>query len=89
VVAIWRDLGNSQLTLATGWNVTNTAILGVFMIVALRESWRNNHPTPACPTPGRAVPVAQTAPALPAHAAEPVSQHVLVSTATPTRKVVA
>jgi len=40
VVAIWRDLDNSQLTLATAWNVTNTAILAVFMLVALRESAR-------------------------------------------------
>jgi cellulose synthase (UDP-forming) len=44
VVAIWRDTDNSQLTLATAWNVTNTAILAVFMVVALRESWRNHHP---------------------------------------------
>jgi cellulose synthase (UDP-forming) len=46
VVAIWRDTDNSQLTLATAWNVTNTAILAVFMVVAFRESWRNNHPVP-------------------------------------------
>jgi cellulose synthase (UDP-forming) len=46
VVAIWRDIDNSQLTLATGWNVTNTAILAVFMIVALRESGRNKRVVP-------------------------------------------
>ncbi|SDT24792.1 cellulose synthase (UDP-forming) [Friedmanniella luteola] len=55
VVAIWRDTDNSQLTLATAWNVTNTAILAVFMVVAFRESWRNNHPAPVAatgPAPG-------------------------------------
>ncbi|HEY5822378.1 MAG TPA: glycosyltransferase family 2 protein [Propionibacteriaceae bacterium] len=44
VVSIWRDLGNSQFTLATAWNVTNTFILAAFMVVAFRESWRNKHP---------------------------------------------
>jgi cellulose synthase (UDP-forming) len=44
VVSIWRDLGNSQLSLATAWNVTNTFILGAFMIVALKENWTINHP---------------------------------------------
>ena len=44
VVSIWRDLGNSQLSLATAWSVTNTFILGAFMVVALKESWRNKHP---------------------------------------------
>jgi cellulose synthase (UDP-forming) len=47
VVSIWRDLGNSQLSLATAWNVTNTFILGAFMVVAFKESWRNKHPRPA------------------------------------------
>ena len=37
VVAIWRDLNNAQLSLATGWNLTNTLVLGVFLWVALRE----------------------------------------------------
>jgi cellulose synthase (UDP-forming) len=45
-IAIWRDVGNSQLTLATAWNVTNTFILGSFMIVACREAWRIKHPKP-------------------------------------------
>jgi cellulose synthase (UDP-forming) len=44
VVSIWRDLGNSQLSLATAWNVTNTFILAAFMVVALKESWHNKHP---------------------------------------------
>ena len=41
LVAIWRDVDNSQLTLATAWNVTNTFILAVFMVVAFGESRRN------------------------------------------------
>jgi cellulose synthase (UDP-forming) len=49
VVSIWRDIQNSQLTLATGWNVTNTIILAVFMVVAFRESYHNKHPLPAPP----------------------------------------
>ena len=44
VVAIWRDIDNSLLTLATAWNVTNTFILGAFMVVGVRESWRLRHP---------------------------------------------
>ena len=47
VVSIWRDLDNSQLSLATAWNVTNTFILGAFIVVAFKESWRNRHPRPA------------------------------------------
>jgi cellulose synthase (UDP-forming) len=61
VVAIWRDIDNSQLTLATGWNVTNTAILAVFMVVALRESARNRRRLPAT----RTTPELATAPPLP------------------------
>jgi cellulose synthase (UDP-forming) len=37
VVAIWRDLNNAQLSLATAWNLTNTAALGVFIGVAIAE----------------------------------------------------
>ncbi len=43
-VSIWRDLGNSQLSLATAWSVTNTFILFAFMIVAIKENWQINHP---------------------------------------------
>lgn len=39
VVAIWRDVSHGQLSLATTWNLINTAFLGVFMIVALREAF--------------------------------------------------
>ena len=38
VVAIIRDLQNGVLTLATAWNVTNTIILGSFIVAAHRES---------------------------------------------------
>ncbi|GAB3140675.1 glycosyltransferase family 2 protein [Marisediminicola antarctica] len=40
VVAIWRDLGNGVPTLAMAWNVTNTFILGSFVVAAMRESSR-------------------------------------------------
>ena len=38
VVAIWRDWENGVLTLATGWNITNTIILAAFMLTARREA---------------------------------------------------
>jgi cellulose synthase (UDP-forming) len=38
VVAIWRDSVNGVLTLATAWNITNTVILGAFLLAARRES---------------------------------------------------
>jgi cellulose synthase (UDP-forming) len=47
VVAVWRDVGHSQLTLATVWNITNTVILGVFVAAGLREHRRLLHPRPA------------------------------------------
>ena len=50
VVAIWRDMLPSQLSIATVWNVTNTLILGTFMVVAFRESWRIRHPRPLAET---------------------------------------
>ncbi|MBG6054404.1 cellulose synthase (UDP-forming) [Salinibacterium sp. CAN_S4] len=36
-VAIYRDFDNGVLTLATGWNVTNTIIMGSFVAAAMRE----------------------------------------------------
>jgi cellulose synthase (UDP-forming) len=36
-VAIFRDIDNGVLTLATGWNVTNTIIMGSFVAAAMRE----------------------------------------------------
>jgi cellulose synthase (UDP-forming) len=68
VVAIWRDLNNSQFSLATAWNLTNTAALGVFMAVALAEAFRrDSHHQPEL------APVVSTTPVPePARAAEPV-----------------
>ena len=44
VVAIWRDLNNTQLSLATAWNLTNTAALGAFLAVAAAEHFRPHPP---------------------------------------------
>jgi cellulose synthase (UDP-forming) len=55
VVSIWRDLGNSLFSLATAWSVTNTFILGAFIVVAFRESWHAKHPR----TPTVAAPVSE------------------------------
>jgi cellulose synthase (UDP-forming) len=38
VVAIWRDYTNGGATLATAWNITNTVVLGAFMLAARREA---------------------------------------------------
>ena len=38
VVAIWRDTTNGVLTLATAWNITNTIVLGAFVLAARREA---------------------------------------------------
>lgn len=68
VVAIWRDVNNSQFSLATAWNLTNTAALGVFLVVALAEAFRRE-PAPA--------PVAASTPAVPrAGVFEPVPARV-------------
>lgn len=53
VVAIWRDLVNGTLTLATAWNITNTLILGAFMMTALREARALKRP-PSTPVPPEA-----------------------------------
>ena len=39
-VAISKDIGHQNLTLATAWNVTNTVLIGVFIAAAFRESHR-------------------------------------------------
>lgn len=41
VVAIWRDVSNGQLTLATAWNITNSIIFGAFIVTAFREQSAN------------------------------------------------
>lgn len=40
VVAIYKDATTEVLTLATAWNVTNTFVLGAFMMTASREARR-------------------------------------------------
>lgn len=40
VVAIVKDTGNGALTLATAWNVTNTLVIGAFIVTAVIESSR-------------------------------------------------
>lgn len=40
VIAIYKDTGNGALTLATAWNVTNTLIIGAFIVTAVVESRR-------------------------------------------------
>jgi cellulose synthase (UDP-forming) len=37
VVAVYKDLGNETLTLATAWNLTNTVILGAFLVAGVQE----------------------------------------------------
>lgn len=41
VVAIWRDVSNGQLTLATAWDITNSIIFGAFIVTAFREQSAN------------------------------------------------
>jgi len=38
VVAVYRDVSNGVATLATAWNVTNTVILGAFLIAVARDA---------------------------------------------------
>jgi cellulose synthase (UDP-forming) len=38
VVGVWRDVNAGIVSLAVAWNVTNTLILGAFMVTALREA---------------------------------------------------
>jgi cellulose synthase (UDP-forming) len=40
VVGIWRDADAGIFTLAVAWNVTNTFILGAFVVTAMREASR-------------------------------------------------
>jgi cellulose synthase (UDP-forming) len=38
VVAVWQVRRQGVVTLGAAWNITNTVILGTFMVVAWRES---------------------------------------------------
>nr|WP_300150119.1 glycosyltransferase [Propionicimonas sp.] len=64
VVAIWRDLNNAQLSLATAWNLTNTAALGVFIGVAFAEHATRDRPKRVAARTGaeRPAPVPTTIP---------------------------
>ena len=63
VVSLWRDYDNSQFTLASAWNVTNTFILGAFMVVALKEYASQDRPQEAAPPPAAPPDAGPTAPA--------------------------
>ena len=39
-VGVWQNWTHSTVTLGTAWNLTNTFILGAFMVVAWREAHR-------------------------------------------------
>ncbi|MFN4002663.1 glycosyltransferase family 2 protein [Microcella sp.] len=39
-IALYKDAGNGALTLATAWNVTNTLIIGAFIVTAVVEARR-------------------------------------------------
>ena len=80
VVAVWRDVGHSQLTLATVWNITNTVILGVFVAAGLREHRRLLHTRPAVAPTSRQATAGATVSARPAApAAQPVPAAALTS----------
>ena len=42
-VGVWRDMLNSQLTIATVWCGLNTFVLGVFLVVAFVERHVQQH----------------------------------------------
>jgi cellulose synthase (UDP-forming) len=44
VVAVWQVVGQDVVTLGAAWNVTNTLIIGTFMVVAWREARRGRRP---------------------------------------------
>jgi len=83
VVAIFRDIANGVLTLATAWNVTNTLILGAFLFSVARDARllrrgtadRNLAGRDSQPEPPR------TVVARPAGSEQPDPQPVVASTA--------
>jgi cellulose synthase (UDP-forming) len=91
VVAVWRDIGIQEFTLATAWNVTNTVILGAFIAAAFREQHLTRHPlrpTERTEPPAATTPVTIVARPLPRDAEpaweprpgrEPALEPVLVS----------
>lgn len=76
LVAIWRDVDNGIVTLASAWNITNTVILGGFMLTARREAraLRKGRPlTPAVPDAAAEQPAPVTVIARPERIPEVVS----------------
>ena len=70
VVGAWKDLSHGSLSLALIWNITNTVILGAFVLTAAREGRRTKR---AAAVGRRAVvrPRRSTAPRQPAFAGAP------------------
>lgn len=66
IVAIWRDVQNGTLTLATAWNVTNTLILGAFVVAAFGELRQVGQPMPVVTPAAEPVPTLITVVARPA-----------------------
>jgi cellulose synthase (UDP-forming) len=86
VVAVWRDVNHSQLTLATIWNITNTIILGAFIGAACRELARRRRPVVEHETEPTPEPALRTVVARPVDDATPVLTRddlVLAGTAAP------
>ena len=76
-VAIWRDVDNGVVTLATAWNLTNTVILGAFVWTASREAralrkGRSLAPAPEAPPTQQTEPrIVVARPAAPQHTPVP------------------
>ncbi len=57
VVAVYRDITNGVATLAMAWNVTNTLILGAFIISVARDARLLRRGVATAPAPAPAAPV--------------------------------
>jgi cellulose synthase (UDP-forming) len=79
VVAIYRDVSNGVATLATAWNVTNTVILGAFLIAVARDArLLRRGTTGSAPTGSEPTPEPRTVVARPTGIREPQRPPVLV-----------
>jgi cellulose synthase (UDP-forming) len=67
-VGVWQNWTHSTVTLGTAWNLTNTFILGAFMVVAWREAHRVRRGLPVATRRAAATthPTAAPAPVAPA-----------------------
>ena len=79
VVACWRDVNHSQLTLATIWNITNTIILGAFIATAFRELSHRRRKATEPDNASRPVPAALSATTHTADHAEVLTRDHLVA----------